>query len=212
MPLTKNKPKPLVEANSKTLIDYVFDSLPEAIDEVIVVIGYLGSMIKDYLGNEYRGRKIKYVEQKEPKGTGHALKECRELLRGKFLVLNSDDIHKKENLEKACWKDNCILVKKVSGNFSGGKVKLDKNGKLVSIIEGEHKEKEALLNCGVYVLEEKFFNYELVSIKGGKEYGLPQTIVKMSEEIPVEVALTDSFLGVNSLEDLERLKRKRRGL
>ncbi|MFO7807708.1 MAG: sugar phosphate nucleotidyltransferase, partial [Candidatus Moraniibacteriota bacterium] len=164
----------------------------------------LSDKIKNYLGDNFKGRKIKYVKQNEQKGTGHALWQCRDLLRGKFLVLNSDDIHKKENLEKAVKKENCILVKKIPGEFSGGKIVLDKNGKLVSIIEGNHKGKEALLNCGVYVLQKEFFQYDLVPIKKGEEYGLPQTIVKMSEDLPVEVSYTDYFFGVNSLKDLKK--------
>jgi bifunctional UDP-N-acetylglucosamine pyrophosphorylase/glucosamine-1-phosphate N-acetyltransferase len=197
-----------VEIHNKTLIEYVLSSLPEKVNEVIIVTGYLGEKIKEYLGEEFRGKEIKYVKQKEQKGTGHALWQCLDLLRGKFLVLNSDDIHKKENLEKAAQKENCILVKKIFGEFSGGKVVLDKNDKLVSIIEGNHNEKEALLNCGVYVLQKEFFRYDLVPIKKGEEYGLPQTIVKMSEDIPVEVSCTDYFFGVNSLEDLEKTQKE----
>jgi NDP-sugar pyrophosphorylase family protein len=208
-PLTDHRPKPLIEVEGKVLIDYVFDSLPESITEVIIVVGYLGEMVEEYLGNEYRGRKIKYAKQEDQKGTGHALWQCKDLLKEKFLILNSDDIHQRESLGKICEKNNGILVKKVKGEFSGGKVILDKKGNLVSIIEGNHQEKEALLNCGVYVLQKKFFDYKLVSIKGGEEYGLPQTIVKMSRDVPVEVSLVNSFFGINSLKDLENFIQRR---
>lgn len=48
-PLTLTTPKPLLEVKGKKVIGYVFDALPEEVDEVVIVVKYLGDEIKDHL-------------------------------------------------------------------------------------------------------------------------------------------------------------------
>ena len=98
--LTKNIPKPMLKVAGKTLLEHKFDILPESIDEIIMVIGYLGEVIRDTYGNEYKGKKITYVLQDKMHGTGGAVWLCRDLIADKFLVLNGDDMYAKEDLEK----------------------------------------------------------------------------------------------------------------
>jgi bifunctional UDP-N-acetylglucosamine pyrophosphorylase/glucosamine-1-phosphate N-acetyltransferase len=50
-PLTLTRPKQLVEAAGKPLIEHIVSSLPEEIDEIILVIGYLGNMIIEHCGS-----------------------------------------------------------------------------------------------------------------------------------------------------------------
>ena len=51
-PLTLERPKPLIKVDGKTLLEHNLDQLVGVIDEVILVIGYKGNMIKEYIGNE----------------------------------------------------------------------------------------------------------------------------------------------------------------
>ena len=97
-PLTDAVAKPLLKIGDRPLLEYTFDALPDEIDEVIVVIGYLGEQIRTYLGEEFRGRKIKYVVQEKLEGTAKALWEAKSLLRERFLVLMADDIFAKKNI------------------------------------------------------------------------------------------------------------------
>ncbi len=61
--LTEHTPKPMLLVNGRPVLEYIFDSLPEEIDEVIIVVGYLGSVIQKHFGGFYKGKKILYVEQ-----------------------------------------------------------------------------------------------------------------------------------------------------
>src|SRR3989338_4751173 len=101
MPLTANTPKPLLKYKGKTLLEHIFEELPEGIDEVIAVVGYLGEKIKDYLGNEYKGKKIKYANGSE-KGNAYSLLAAKTFFRAKerFLVLYSDDLISQEDIKK----------------------------------------------------------------------------------------------------------------
>ena len=61
-------------------IDNLIDSQtfsPEE-DGIHIVTGHLGEQIEQYFGAEYRGVPLRYVEQKEQKGTGHAVHTAAE--------------------------------------------------------------------------------------------------------------------------------------
>ena len=56
LPLTVNAPKPMQEVLGKNLLELKIEALPDEVDEVIMVIGYLGNMIRDFFGDEYGGK------------------------------------------------------------------------------------------------------------------------------------------------------------
>src|SRR3989344_4411739 len=91
--LTKNTPKPLLLTGGKTILERNLEALPDEIGEVVLVVGYLGGQIREKIGQSFAGKKITYVEQKELKGTGHALMQCKDALHGSFLVFYVDDLH-----------------------------------------------------------------------------------------------------------------------
>src|SRR3989344_8009398 len=96
--LTKDTPKPLLKINNETLLEHNFRAMPDEIDEVMLVIGYLGGQIRKKIGDEFEGKKIIYLEQKELKGTAHALFQCKDLLEDRFLVIHGDDLYSKTDL------------------------------------------------------------------------------------------------------------------
>jgi NDP-sugar pyrophosphorylase family protein len=83
-PLTEDKPKQLVQVHGKPLIDYIVEALPSSIDELIIVVGYKGDMIREYCGTTFHGKSVQYVEQPVAEGTAKALWLCKDLLRGPF--------------------------------------------------------------------------------------------------------------------------------
>ena len=173
----------------------------------ILNIPYLKEQIIDFFGLEYNGRKIKYVYQEKLLGSGYAIHLCRDILKDKFLVLMGDDIYSKEDMKKCIQNDLCICVKEVEGDFNGGKIILDKSGNLENILEGEHKKNGSLVNIGMYVLNHNFFKYDLVKIKGREEYGLPQTLVHVSQDYPVAVQKSNFWLQINYPKDLEKARK-----
>ncbi len=206
-PITYHVPKPMVRVAGKNLLEHNLDKLPKEIDEIIFVIGYLGEQIKNHFGDEFEGRKIKYIRQKELYGTGHALHVCKNLLKDRFLVMMGDDIYNKDDIKRCIKHDFVMLVSEVSGKFSGGRIKLNKDGNLEDIVEGTHKRKTSLVNTGLYVLTDKFFDYKLVQLPDRKEYGLPQTLVTMARDYPVKIEKATSWLQISDLKGLERAKK-----
>ncbi|MCL5436004.1 MAG: NTP transferase domain-containing protein, partial [Patescibacteria group bacterium] len=83
--LTKERPKPLLTIENRTLLEHNLLALPKEIDEVVLVVGYLKDQVMAAVGQEFLGKKIRYVVQEELLGTGHALSQCKDVLCGRFL-------------------------------------------------------------------------------------------------------------------------------
>jgi len=136
-PLTLKIPKPLVSLNDRPILEHIINELPKEIDEVILVIGYLGDKIKKYFGSNFLGKKVKYMVQKEQRGTFHALKQAQKFLGGKFLVLMADDIYSKKDLVRLARSEQAVLVRAVRGPSEKFGVCLIKNNRLLDIREKE---------------------------------------------------------------------------
>jgi len=115
-PLTITKPKPLLKVFGKTIIEHTLKQLDDLVDDVIIVIGYLGEQIKKKIGNSFGKLNISYIVQEEQDGTGSALFKCKDKLSGKFLVLNGDDFYSK--------KDNILIAGDVLFQQSIGRTDL----------------------------------------------------------------------------------------
>lgn len=60
---TKNNTKCMVPVNGIRLIDRLLGQLSKLhLSRVVIVIGYEGKKLKDYLGDSYQGLKIEYVD------------------------------------------------------------------------------------------------------------------------------------------------------
>lgn len=92
-PITETIPKALVDVAGKPFIVRQLDYLREqGISQVVICIGYLGTMVRDVVGNgEGFGLKVNYSED-GPKllGTGGALGKAAPFLGDKFFVLYGD--------------------------------------------------------------------------------------------------------------------------
>lgn len=205
-PITYDVPKPMIKISGKNMMERNIEQLPEEVEELIFVVNYLSSQIVNYFGDNFASKKVKYVKQEKMLGTGDALSSCQNFLRDKFLVMNGDDIYKKEDIERCMKHDNCILTKEQKNKFSGGRITLDQNGNLCDIVEGTH-EKGGLANTALYVLTKDFFNYELVPLFNKNEYGLPQTIIKMAKDFPIKIEKANFWLQVNDISDLKKARR-----
>lgn len=203
-PITVDTPKPMIEVAGRPIIDRIFETLPEEIAEVIIVVGYLREKIMVHLGDEFGGRKIIYAHQGDRKGTFGALLAAKNFLdHERFLVLNGDDLHSGDELKKFLREERTFgLQKMVMPNYYSMQIESD-------FVHGfrpqtdEERVSGALIATGVYTLDEKIFDHPGVVVNGG-EYGLPQTIMAQKDDFPIRAVITEKWLPINSFEDLER--------
>ena len=201
--LTTEIPKPLLRVGGKTLLEHKLDRLPDEVNEIIFVIGYLGDKIRSYFGNEYWGIPIKYVEQKELLGTAHSLWQAKDLITGKFMVMMGDDINCESDLLKCASHDWSLLVRKVPSLTRGGKVVYE-GDRIIDIIEGNnHDGKEGYVNAAVYTLQPEIFKYEMVKLPGSEEFGLPQTILRAAKDHELKIVESTEWISITDESDLK---------
>jgi len=205
MPLTLKTPKPLVLLNNKPILEHTLDELPKEVDEVVLVIGYLGDQIKKYFGNNFLGRKIRYVVQKEQRGTFHALKQAQKYLKHEFLSLMADDVYSKKDLVNLIKNKQAVLVREVKGPSEKFGVCLIRGSYLIDIREKEADLKFKFANCGAFKLDMNIFNEPIIYGPSGEEW-LSSMVGSLAKKNKVKVVKATRWFPIATVEDLKNVE------
>lgn len=156
-PHTWSKPKPLVSVAGKPVLGHVLDmfsTLP-GVDEVIIIVGYLGEQIQTYIGSAYPQLATRYVEQSEMLGQSHAVWLAREGLEGPMLMVFVDTLIEtdlsglaKEAAEAVAW------VKAVPDPRRFGVADVNDDGWVTRLIEKPKDVSNNLAVVGFYYFQE----------------------------------------------------------
>ncbi len=203
-PLTDTIPKPLVEVAGKPLLDHIVSALPSAIDELIIVIGYLEEKIKEYCGTEFHGKKVTYVTQVEQKGTAHALWLCKDHLRGRFLFMFADDLHGAGDIARATSYSRSMLTFNTNTPEKFGIVVRNPDGTLAEMIEKPEHAPSNLASTGVMVLDDNIFKYDPYAVETKGEYYLTDVIQQYAKEYPMAVVEQNMWIPIGYPEDIEK--------
>ncbi|MBI4437572.1 nucleotidyltransferase family protein [Candidatus Uhrbacteria bacterium] len=201
-PLTHETPKPLIDICGKPLIAHVLSALPENVDELFVVVNHLREDLMAYLGTAWRNTPIRYVIQEPLSGTAGAVHLLRSHLRRPFLVVNGDDLYRKEDLERLCAHDLALLY-----HLS------DHDLKAAAVIEqGHFRELAPGRNavCGAYLLNDSFFQVSPVEIHVSEftEFGLPQTLAVLAKTSQIAGVQANFWLPVGTAQELEAARKR----
>ncbi len=186
-PLTENSPKPLLPICGLPIIERQIQEFNKiGVKKVYILIGYQMKELSDYLGKNKFGIDIQYIVQKEQKGTGHAVNQAKNIIKGNFYCINGDLIVDSKNLERLKKKKDelTMMVTKVKDGSNFGVIE-SMNGRLVSINEKGISGKSTI-NAGIFLFNEKIFdaidNIEK-SIRG--EYELTDALQAISNDIHI---------------------------
>ncbi len=182
-PLTLETPKPMVEILGKPLLHHIVDALPDVITELIFVVGYKAEQIKAYFGSEFEGRKVTYVRQDKPLGTGHALLLCKDLIgpTEKFLFMIGDDLHSPESIKRLVKLDLGMLVHEHPNPKEFGVVEVNGKGEVISFEEKPDVPKSNLVSPAVFVLDGRIFKYPMSLHEKGEYFAVDQINQMMKE-------------------------------
>ena len=206
-PLTNNCPKPMIKILGKPLLYHIIGALPDEVNEVILVVGYLGDQIEKYFGKRFGRFKIKYVRQKEKLGTGHALRLCKKFLgREKFLMLYADDLQSKTDLTNLLRYPLALLVRSVKDPRRFGVVETDKKGRILEIVEKPEKPPSNLASTGVKVLDSRIFKYPLVQHPNG-EYYITYPLAQLAKEHEMMAVKASFWLPIGYPEDIKKAEK-----
>jgi NDP-sugar pyrophosphorylase family protein len=209
-PLTDDMPKPMLNVLGKNLIEWKLEALPEGVTKIIIVVGYKKEVIQNYFGTSWKDTPVIYIEQTVLDGTGGAIALCEPHIKDSALILMGDDIYNKDDLMKLVNHDNAILVldEGEEGLKKKGQV-VEKNGLLVGLNEGtvQTGTPSSFINTGAYFISKKYFSYPRIKVSEA-EYGLPQTLVSLTKDTPVNVLEATWWIQVTTPECLDRAAKR----
>lgn len=157
----KEIPKPMAPIGKKPFLEYILKYLKyQGICSVVLSVSYRYEVIQEYFQDNFLGLEILYSIEKEPLGTGGAIKQALELAnRNSLFVLNGDtyfDIDLKDmNLEKN--SRICLALKKMKNFERYGCVEINPKGRIEAFKEKEFRQ-EGLINGGVYLMDKGLFD------------------------------------------------------
>ena len=185
-PWTKTIPKPLLPMLDCTLLERVIEGLPaNLIDEVVIAGGYKVEMIRDYFQNSNVDFDVQIVPEKEPLGTGGALKNCSDIVSGHFACFNGDivsslNVSEMLNQHISMQTKGTLALWEVEDPTRFGIVGIDSNNRINQFKE-KPKQSEIfsnLINAGSYILEDDIFD----RMPDGKHSLEREIFPKMAEE------------------------------
>jgi len=208
--LVNDRPKPMVSVANRPFLEYlIFQLTSHSLTNVVLCIGYLGEQVRRYFGDGRRwGVHISYFQEKEPLGTGGAIKLAEKLVQGENFVVMNGDSFLDVDLNRLI---DCHLGKKALATMAlaqvedptrYGAVEINAKGEIEDFVEKGQGSQSKLVNGGVYVLNRRIFDHipeEKVSLE--KEV-FPNLVGKGFCGMPVK----GFFIDIGVPEDYKRLQ------
>ncbi|MFC1804516.1 nucleotidyltransferase family protein [Candidatus Omnitrophota bacterium] len=214
-----NLNKCLIKVNGKPLIEYSLDCVSKLsqIEEIVIVVGYRAEDIKRKYKDEYNGKSIAYVYQKEQRGLVHAM-GCAKTAIGSsdFMLMLGDELmlkphyedfieqFRKEDLFALC---GIVLVKDAKIIKKTYAVIQLEDGRIIRVIEKPSYFFNNMMGTGNCIFKNKIFEYipyvPINQKRGEKEF--PDLIQYAVDEghIVKPFIICKNYINVNSREELK---------
>jgi bifunctional UDP-N-acetylglucosamine pyrophosphorylase/glucosamine-1-phosphate N-acetyltransferase len=199
-PHTLTTPKPLLPVQGRPILDWTLGALPASVDRVVVVVHYLAEQIEQYLRHQAHFKEWAVVPQGDPRGTGDALRKCREQIRSdKFLVINGDDLFGAHDFAKLAACPAGVIVQEVQEPRKFGIAFLKPDGTLEKLVEKPDLPPPQLANTGAYVFPREVFEIEIgLSPRG--EYEITDYVTKLAAMQPFHVVRSTFWFPIGTEE------------
>ncbi len=199
-PHTLETPKPLLPVRGRPILDWTLGALPKTVDRVVVVVNYLAEKVEAYLKEQTHFKEWRAVRQAEPRGTGDALRSCREHIRSeRFLAMNGDDLYGAADLAALAACPAGVLTYPVDDPKRWGIAFLKADGTLEKLVEKPDLEGRHLANTGVYVFPKDVFDVPLALSARG-EYEITDYVTAVAASRPVSVVPAKFWLPIGTVE------------
>ncbi len=202
------EPKVLAETVGKPFIYHVLEYLyRNGTSHVVLAVSYMHEKIISAVGNSFLGMTIDYSIEKEPLGTGGAIKQAIKQCREDFVfVLNGDtifntDLRKMQQTAKSGFAS--IALKYMDNADRRGIVETE-NG-IVTYFKEKEPGKSGTINGGIYLIDRKLqlskkktfsFEYDFLEKNCDKlmpfisdgyfiDIGIPEDYEKAQQELPL---------------------------
>jgi NDP-sugar pyrophosphorylase family protein len=162
--VVRDRPKPMADVSGRPFLSWIIDNLvSHGIQQVILLTGYKSVFIEEWVKIWQDKVSISISKEKEPLGTGGAVKQALPLITADdFFVFNGDSyapfdltvMAEQHLLRKA---DATILLCQKTDAKRYGSVKVDKDQKIVKFEEKNEESDSGFISAGVYILKKSMF-------------------------------------------------------
>lgn len=208
--MVNNVPKPMADINGRPFLAFLLDYLTnQRISKILLSVGYKHEVIENYFGFKYKDAEIEYIFEKEPLGTGGAIREALKYARNDdVVVVNGDtffDLNLLEMLGFHCKEDSIltIAVKQMQNCSRYGTVFIHNNR--ITQFEEKSISSSGFINGGVYIINKavsNFLNRYSVPFSFEKDF-----MQKNTPRIDILPYISNSyFIDIGIPEDYEKAK------
>ncbi len=219
-------PKVLRKALGKPLVRYVIDALTGAgVDDITLIVGFGASAVIDEIGSG-----VKYVEQTEQKGSGHAVACAKDAFMdfdGTLIVMCGDsplftsDTVNEMRLEHIRSEAAITLASATLDNpFGYGRIVRNRAGDVTGVVEEKCADdaQKAIreVNGGIYACDSRwlFDNIDKMAVNEAGEYNLTDMVrvaIEQSRRVSTVECDPAQLMGVNTPQQLQAVEQILRG-
>jgi mannose-1-phosphate guanylyltransferase len=160
-PLTYTTPKPLLPILNVPMLQRIIERLPADVDGVVLAVNYLAGMLASHLEQNPPSIPVTLVEEREPLGTGGAVRNLKGHLGDeRFFVLNGDvitsfDLGAMVEFHRRRKGLGTLHLWPVEDPTAYGIARVDEGDRILEFKEKPRPEEafSNLINAGTYLLE-----------------------------------------------------------
>lgn len=214
-PVVKDVPKPLAPINGRPFLTYVLDLLQRnGVTDIVLAVGYLSEQIESALGTRWGTMALRYSVEREPLGTGGALRAALGLAdRYPVFALNGDtyidlDLRAMRDAHLRAGARLSVAVRQEAQGTRYGRVRVE-DGRILEF-DTASDQPVGPMNCGVYL-----FGENLLADPGlGERFSFEKDFLTPHARAlrPLAFETTGYFIDIGIPEDFARAQRDLPGI
>jgi D-glycero-alpha-D-manno-heptose 1-phosphate guanylyltransferase len=163
-PVIRDVPKPMADVAGRPFLWWLMSHLQQQhASRVILSVGYKAEVILDYFGEQFQGVQIAYSVEREPLGTGGAIKLALEQAVQRHVIVMNGDTYADLDLPAFITKfessgsDLAIAVTHLKDVGRYGSIAIDEKSDKLLKFEEKQRSSAGYINAGVYCLRPNIF-------------------------------------------------------
>ncbi|MFZ9660624.1 MAG: sugar phosphate nucleotidyltransferase [Chitinophagaceae bacterium] len=188
-PHTYTQPKALIPIAGKTVLSIIIKQLLDAgVKDFVLVVGYLGDKIQNYVLEHFPQLNFHFVHQNDRLGLGHAIYLSREYVgNDELLIVLGDTICELDFPQFIAQSGSFLGVKKVDDPRNFGVAEINEEGVITHVVEKPQIPKSNMALVGLYKIDKTDMLFQclekgiIVAEQNNKECNLTDALDCMIE-------------------------------
>jgi D-glycero-alpha-D-manno-heptose 1-phosphate guanylyltransferase len=198
-------PKPMADIAGRPFLWWLMDRLKQqGVRRVILSVGYKSEIFQDYFGSAFAGMEISYAIEREPLGTGGAIKLALAEAKGSHVIVLNGDSYVDVSLQalmsglEAAGTDLAMAVTYLNDSARYGSLVIEEKTNIITSFR-EKSLGAGHINAGIYCLRRDIFVKYSVPAKFSFEHDfLPKSLRALR---PLAIEGVRAFIDIGTPED-----------